>query len=188
MYLCTRNLKRRRAFHKTGGKNSGDTVSLFLYRKMAITKGYIRELVEKHLEGTPLFLVDVLVKPGNLITIILDGNESVTIDDCVSVSRFTEKSLDRDVEDFELKVMSAGADSPFRNEQQYRKNIGKKVRLLLEDNEKLEGKLMSYSPENVVVEIAPKMKKGQKPGKNREIELLTIPLSNIKEAKLVITF
>lgn len=155
---------------------------------MAITKERIRNLLDEYLQDSQLFLVEVLVKQGNSITVILDGNESVAIEDCVDVSRFVEKSLDRDVEDFELKVMSAGADAPFTNERQYRKNIGKKVRLLTSEEKKIEGILTGFDGESVTMEIEPKLKKGQKPGKNRVNETMTFPLTEVKEAKRVIAF
>jgi len=154
---------------------------------MAIASSFIRQLVEAHLQETDLFLVDVLVKQGNAITVIIDGNEAVTIDDCVCISRLIERSLDRDKEDFELKVMSAGADSPFQDERQYRKNIGKKVKVTTKEKVKYQGVLTAFDGSWVNLEIAPKVKKGQKPGKNNLPEQCTIPLSEIEETKLIIS-
>jgi ribosome maturation factor RimP len=155
---------------------------------MAIASSFIRQLVEAEIQGTDLFLVNVLVKQGNAITVIIDGNESVTIDDCVKISRLIESSLDRDKEDFELKVMSAGADSPFQDERQYHKNIGKKVKVTTKEGVKYQGVLTAFDESQVHLEIAPKMKKGQKPGKNNLPELYNIPLSEIEETKLIISF
>ena len=155
---------------------------------MAIVSSVIQQLVEAHLQETGLFLVNVLVKPGNAITVIIDGNEAVTIDDCVRVSRLIESSLDRDKEDFELRVMSAGADSPFQDERQYRKNIGKKVKVTTKEKMKYQGLLTAFDGNHVSLEIAPKVKKGQLPGKNNLPEQCNIPLSEIEETKLIISF
>ena len=152
-----------------------------------IASSFIKELVEEHLQTTGLFLVDVLVKPDNTIIVILDGNEAVTIDDCVRISRLIERSLDRDKEDFELKVMSAGADAPFRDERQYRKNIGRKVKVITKEGVKHQGLLTAFDGVNVNLEIAPKTKKGQIPGKNNMPELCSIPLTEIEETRLIIS-
>ena len=154
---------------------------------MAIESSVIQQLVEAHLQETELFLVNVLVKPGNAITVIIDGNEAVTIDDCVRVSRLIEGSLDRDTEDFELKVMSAGADSPFQDERQYRKNIGRKVKVTTKEKVKYQGLLTAFDGSQVSLEIAPKVKKGQIPGKNNLPEQCNIPLTEIEEIKLIIS-
>jgi ribosome maturation factor RimP len=151
-----------------------------------IESSFIRQLVETHLQETGLFLVDVLVKQSNVITVIIDGNEAVTIDDCVRISRLIESSLDRDEEDFELKVMSAGADAPFQDERQYRKNIGKKVKIITNEGIKYQGVLTAFDGINVNLELLPKTKKGQKPGKNYIPEQCSIPLSEIKETKKII--
>jgi ribosome maturation factor RimP len=156
---------------------------------MAISDLLIRQMVEPQLQETGLYLVNVLVKQGNAITVIIDGDtEAVTIDDCVRISRLIESSLDRDKEDFELKVMSAGADSPFQDERQYRKNIGKKVKITTKEGKKHQGLLTAFDGAIVQLEIAPKTKKGQKPGKNNLPEQCNIPLSEIEETKLIINF
>ena len=63
--------------------------------------------------------MDVVIKPGNLIIIEIDNDEGVCIDDCAELSRYVEGHLDRDVEDFELEVGSAGVTSPFKVLRQY---------------------------------------------------------------------
>ena len=89
------------------------------------------------------YLVDVAVQPGNIIVVEIDNDESVCIDDCVELSRYLEDHLDRDVEDFELEVGSAGITSPFKVLRQYQKNIGNEVEVLLTAGVKLTGVLKS---------------------------------------------
>ena len=79
-----------------------------------IDKLKVMELVEGTLEGGPLFLVGMKITPDNRIFIDIDGDNGVTIDDCIALSRTVENSLNRDEEDFELNVSSAGADSPLK--------------------------------------------------------------------------
>ena len=88
-----------------------------------IDKELIVKLVEEKLASSSNYLVDVAVQPGNIIVVEIDNDESVCIDDCVELSRYLEDHLDRDVEDFELEVGSAGITSPFKVLRQYQKNI-----------------------------------------------------------------
>ena len=76
-----------------------------------IEKDVISQLVEEKLASSGNYLVDVVIKPGNLIIIEIDNDEGVCIDDCAELSRYVEGHLDRDVEDFELEVGSAGITS-----------------------------------------------------------------------------
>jgi ribosome maturation factor RimP len=104
-----------------------------------------QELIEAHLEDilseTGCFLVEIRVDKNNRILIHVDRESGVSIDDCVLISRGLESKLDRDVEDFALEVSSPGLDSPFRVIEQYNKNIGKKVRILTNEGNTLEGML-----------------------------------------------
>src|SRR5690554_3134367 len=87
-----------------------------------------------------LFIVAISVSGNNVIQVEIDSEEgSVSIEDCVSVSRNIEHNLDREKQDFELQVSSAGLDKPFRVLKQYYKNIGNEVKVLLkEKNQSLE--------------------------------------------------
>ena len=118
-----------------------------------IEKGVITQLVEEKLASSDNYLVDVVVKPGNLIIIEIDNDEAVCIDDCVELSRYVEEHLDRDVEDFELEVGSAGVTSPFKVLRQYVKNIGNEVEMLLKSGVKLTGVLKSADENGVVVTV-----------------------------------
>ena len=79
-----------------------------------IDKSLIIQWAEEKLAATDNFLVDVMVKPGNFIVVEIDSDEGVCVDDCASLSRYLEEHLDRDVEDYELEVGSAGVTSPFK--------------------------------------------------------------------------
>ena len=104
-----------------------------------IEKIKILELVNNALEGSDKFLVNLKITPDNRIYVDIDGDNGVTIDDCIELSRAIESQLDRDAEDFELNVSSAGADQPLKMTRQYRKNIGYEVEVLTADGRKLKG-------------------------------------------------
>jgi ribosome maturation factor RimP len=83
-----------------------------------IEKSVIKTLVDQWLEGKDYFLVDIAISSDNKIVVEIDHADGVWIDDCVELSRFIEERLDRDEEDFELEVGSAGLGQPFKVERQ----------------------------------------------------------------------
>ena len=90
------------------------------YTKMF--KDKVEELVNKGLkERQDLFLLDLKVSEGNAITVVIDGDDGVLVEDCMFISRAIEHNLDREEQDFSLEVTSAGATSPLINKRQYKK-------------------------------------------------------------------
>jgi len=147
-----------------------------------IDKDLIIKLAEEKLEGSDKFIVDIKVKTGNVIDVTIDSDSSISIDDCIKISRNIEFNLDREIEDFSLNVSSAGLDEPFKLLRQYKKYIGKEVSVLLATGKKLKGILLTVNDESLSIEIpANKKKKTEK----REVEFL---LEEIKETKCIISF
>ncbi|MDE5553964.1 MAG: ribosome assembly cofactor RimP, partial [Muribaculaceae bacterium] len=107
-----------------------------------IDKQLLAKTVEDAIAGTNLFVVDIAVKPGNNIIVEVDSAEGVDIDTCVDITRKIESVFDRDVEDYELEVGSAGLTSPFKVKGQYEKNIGNEVEIVTRDGRKLSGRLV----------------------------------------------
>ena len=91
-----------------------------------IDKSQIKPLVEKAIEQTGIYIVDIRVEPGNRIVVELDSDDGMDVDSCARISREIESSLDRDKEDFELEVGSAGLTAPFKVRQQYLKTSATK--------------------------------------------------------------
>ena len=104
-----------------------------------IDRNIVSGIVNEWLEDKEYFLVDVSVSPDDKIVVEIDHAEGVWIDDCVELSRFIESKLDREEEDYELEVGSAGIGQPFKVLQQYLIHIGKDVEVLTKDGKKLEG-------------------------------------------------
>lgn len=149
---------------------------------------HIRELAERALEGTESFLVDVHVTPMNKIIVLIDGDGGVNIRQCVEVSRFIEKSLDRDAEDFELEVSSSGLDQPFKVLRQYQKNLGKEVDVKLKDGKKVKGNLISATENGITIQqISKERIEGRKAKQNVE-KNFDFSFPEIKETKIVIKF
>lgn len=147
-----------------------------------IRESQIRKLVEEHLAGTDRFIVDVIVKSGNRILVFIDSDTAVLIEHCISLSRFIEKSLDRDTEDFELNVSSSGIDHPYTLARQYVKNVGREVSVTLPDGTKITGTLTAADDKGF--DLLEKKKE-----KKVITEILHhFAYSDIKETKEVIKF
>ena len=112
----------------------------------------VREIAETQMEGTDLFVVEVRASPANEIVVTVDSDTQVGIDRCVELSRSIEGALDREQEDFELTVMSAGIGQPLKMLRQYRKLIGRPVEAILKDGGKIVGNLTDASEISIAVE------------------------------------
>ena len=153
-----------------------------------IDKKLLITLIEEHLETSDNYLIDVVINTGNIISIEIDNDKGVSIDDCIALSRYLESKLDRDEEDFELTVGSAGLTSPFKTKRQYQKNLGNEVEVLTKKGVKLSGILKEVSDDNFIVTIS---KKERAEGAKRKTEVnedLQFGYDEIKYTKYLIRF
>ena len=102
----------------------------------------VENLLSEILDENPsLFLIELNIGIDNSINIILDGDNGVTLNDCIKISRFIEHQLDRDDKDFSLEVTSSGVGNPLKNRRQFLKNIGRKLKVELLNGSSLQGLL-----------------------------------------------
>ncbi|MEQ8625505.1 MAG: ribosome assembly cofactor RimP [Vicingaceae bacterium] len=153
-----------------------------------ISKQQIETLVKEKIADTEYFIVDVAVSPSNQIRVEIDGDRGVKIQDCVAISRHIEDTFDREEEDFELTVSSAGMDQPFKILRQYQRYIGREVELKTTGGEKMKGLLKGANETEVTLEIANKEKVEGKKKKQIIIKEHQIPMEEVKETKVVISF
>lgn len=153
-----------------------------------IEKSVVSQLAEEKLASSDNYLVDVVIKPGNLIVVEIDNDEGVCVEDCAVLSRFLEEHFDREVEDFELEVGSAGITSPFKILRQYVKNVGNEVEMLLKSGVKLEGVLKSADENGVVVVIEKQVKPEGSKRKVTIQEEQSYTFEEIKYTKYLIRF
>lgn len=148
----------------------------------------IRNFVEKELEGTDLFLVDVTVKPENFIEVEIDSENPISIEECEKLTRAIESEFDRDKEDYTLEVGSAGLTSPFKVKRQYMKYIGQEVEVLPKNGKKLSGLLKAANDENFTVVTKEKVKKlDSKRPVMEEVEH-TLGYDEVKQTKYILKF
>lgn len=151
-------------------------------------KDKVAELLNDALEERPsLFLIDLSIGSGNKIVVTLDGDNGVNLQDCIDVSRAIEHNLDREEEDFSLEVASAGATSPLKFPRQFRKNIGRILKVKTETQE-IEAEITEANEEFVVLEWKAREPKQIGKGKETVSKKAEIPYKDIKEAVVVIKF
>jgi ribosome maturation factor RimP len=146
----------------------------------------IRGLAEEMIAAEPgHFLVDVKLKPGNGIQVMVDADEGISLNKCVSYNRQLYKTIEEKElfapGDFALEVSSPGLDEPFKLPRQYRKNIGRSVEVVLKDGRKFSGKLLQTEPDILLEET-----KGK--GKKQEIVQHIFSTEQIKTTKIQIVF
>ncbi len=151
-------------------------------------KNNIQTLAEEFLKESSDYLVDIHIAPGNLITVEIDNDQGVNIDNCIELSRFLESRMDRDVEDFELTVTSAGLTSPFKTTRQYKKYEGKEVEVLTKKGEKMKGVLQSSTDNDFTIAISKMVKLEGNKRKTEQIENITLAYDEVKYTKYIIRF
>lgn len=130
-----------------------------------ISKAKVTEIVNEWLAEKEYFLVDVSVSADNCVSVEIDHADGVWIEDCVLLSRHIEANLDRDVEDYELEVGSAGIGQPFKVLRQYINHIGKEVEVLAKDGKKYRG-IMARADETefaVTIQVKEKPEGAKRP-------------------------
>ena len=98
----------------------------------------VTQLLEDFLEEREdLFLIELKISPSNDIAVVIDGDDGVTLQDCLDASRAIENNLDRELEDFSLQVHSFGLSGPLQNIRQYNKNLGRELDVTLNDDSEI---------------------------------------------------
>ena len=153
-----------------------------------IDKDVVKQLAEEWLEGNDYFLTDVTVSADDCIVVEIDHAEGVWIEDCVALSQFIESRLDRDKEDYELEVGSAGVGQPFKVLRQYEINVGQPVETLTTEGKKYTGTLKEATAENFTITVKEKVKADGTKRPKMETRDLTFRYDEVKYTKYHLTF
>ncbi|HNP79028.1 MAG TPA: ribosome maturation factor RimP [Cyclobacteriaceae bacterium] len=150
-------------------------------------KAQLTTWTEASLENPSLFLVDVILSSRHLskITVVVDGDQGVNIDECTRISRTLSARLDElnlEAEHYVLEVTTPGLDQPLRLNRQYRKNIGRGVKVHLKDKRIETGSLIEAGEDQVVI------RQEWKEGKVMQEKRVTIPFAEIEKTYVVISF
>ncbi len=121
----------------------------------------IREVAKYKVKELGGYLVDVKVSHTNDITILFDTENGVTFSNCSELSKYIEDIFDKDEENYSLTVCSPGLDNAFLVTEQYKKHLGKEVKVLLKNGKRKSGKIVSYN-EKLILELNKETKKNKK--------------------------
>lgn len=148
----------------------------------------IKELAERHLKDDSFFIVDVISKGvtgKTKILVLLDGDQGINIDDCALLSR--QLAEDIELEElidvaYILEVSSPGLDHPLSSIRQYRKNVGRRLKVKLTSGSMLEGTLNAVTEEAIILAAE------RKENKKTSIEETQINFSEIEKANVLVSF
>lgn len=148
----------------------------------------IKEIVNAKLTELDLFLVEAKVSPSNIITVIIDGERPVTIEACTELSRHIEAQLDRNTDNFELNVMSAGVGQPLQLPRQYNHNIGRTLTVQTTNGNKIKAKLTAANQNNITLCYTERVTVEGKKRKQEIERTITLDYNEIKTAKVEPSF
>ena len=148
-----------------------------------INKEIVKDIVNSKIAGTDNFLVELKVSTTNTISVLLNKPSGITIEECARLSRNIEAELDREKEDFELKVSSPGLNTPFRVREQYEMSIGKAVEVVDNEGKKIKGVLKNVEGEGFEIETEKVKNK-----KNKTVEQVSFNFDDVKTVKEIIKF
>ena len=158
------------------------------YKNMTF-KNKVQEVLDAALvERKELFLIDLSINDANKISIVLDGDLGINLQDCIDISRAVENNLDREEQDFSLEVASAGISSPLKLVRQYKKNIGRTLKVKTNSLEEIEAQLTMANDEKITIEWQAREPKKIGKGKETVEKKLELSYENIKEAIVIISF
>ena len=153
-----------------------------------IDKNVVKKLVEEWLQDKEYVLVSIEISPDDRIVVEIDHADGVWIEDCVALSKYIEDHLNRDEEDYELEVGSAGLGQPFKVPQQYINFIGKEVEVLDADGKKVKGILKAVEGNDFTVGVEEKVKvEGKKRPVKQEVDHV-YQMDKVKYTKYIISF
>ena len=178
--------------HRNYGKNEKAFARMPFFVKQIKDMEFrtqIEELLNTFLaEREDLYLIDLKISAADAITVIIDGDEGVTLQDCLDASRAIENNMDREEHDFSLQVMSAGLSEPLETPRQFRKNIGRELEILLADSKEIEGELTKVEDDKITMILKYRKPKEVGKGKVDVVEEREIPYTEIKKALVAVKF
>ena len=150
----------------------------------------VKKLIDEAVAENPsLFLVEWSISVDNAIQVLVDGDQGLSIDEIVRISRHVEHNLDREESDFSLNVSSAGVGSPLTIPRQYMKNLGRTLKVTkTEGGKDLEGELVSADEESITLKWMAREPKPVGKGKHDVEKEEKVQYTDIKKAIVKITF
>lgn len=147
----------------------------------------LTEALERHLEGTPHFLVHAEVRPSGKAIVEVDNDKAITLNDLTAINKGLRDAFGEALDDLELEVSSPGMGRPFRVKRQFQKHTGRLVEVLKKDGQLLRAQLVAFDDEGITVKIEqPSKVKGRLPKLDKDTT--AIPFADIKSTQASIKF
>lgn len=155
-----------------------------------IERKKIEDLINEQLEGTDRFLVELKISESNNIQVFIDGDDQVSISDCIVLSKHIESDFDREEEDFELHVSSAGLDLPLRKKRQYLKYVNKLLKVKTQNGDLVLLRLESVNNDGIEGIPLEKNKNAKKGALKqfKELDKVNISFESIIETRIEVIF
>jgi len=134
-----------------------------------------------------LFLIDFSISTAGDIEVVIDGDKGVSLDECIRISRHIEHNLDREVDDFSLRVITPDITKPLVHPRQYQKNIGRILKVQTPDD-KFEGSLLEIKDQNIILEWQAREPKPIGKGKHTVTKKAEIAIESIIKARVKIVY
>lgn len=157
------------------------------YKNMTFKEKVVGLLNQGLSEKPSVFLIDLTITESMKIIVTLDGDQGVTLQDCIDISRAIEHNLDREEQDFSLEVASAGVSTPLKLVRQYKKNIGRTLKVKT-TTDNLEAVLADANEDFITLTWTAREPKKIGKGKETVEKKIELPYAEIKEAIVTITF
>ena len=151
-------------------------------------KEQVEQLVKAALDENPtLFLMDLSIGGDNTIRILLDGDEGVSLQACMEVSRKVEHNLDREENDFSLEVSSCGVGSPLTLPRQFKKNVERKLEVIDSEDKLVQGTLTTVTEDSFILEWKAREPKPIGKGKVTVTKTREFKYGSFKNAKVIVS-
>lgn len=134
-----------------------------------------------------LFLIDFSMSSAGDIEVVVDGDKGVSLDECIRISRHIEHNLDREVDDFSLRVITPDITKPLVHPRQYQKNIGRLLKIQT-DKEKIEGTLVGLGENKITLQWKAREPKPIGKGKHTVTKKEDINIEDIVKATVKIVY
>ena len=152
-----------------------------------ITTKMLTEALERHLEGTPHFLVHAEVRPSGKAIVEVDNDKAITLNDLTMINKGLRDAFGEALDDLELEVSSPGMGRPFKVKRQFQKHTGRLVEILKKDGQLVRAQLVAFDDDGITVKIEqPSKVKGRLPKLDKDTT--AIPFADIKSTQASIKF
>ena len=151
-------------------------------------KEKVKALVQEALVENPsLFLIDLTIGGGNSIRVLLDGDQGVTLEACMQVSRKVEHNLDREENDFSNEGSSCGVGSPLTTPRQFKKNVSRKLEVTDSKDKQVQGTLVKATETSFTLEWKTREPKPIGKGKVTVTKIREFQYGQYNSAKVIVS-